>query len=327
MADDPLLNLRRFAMIHSFLKAAVDALDDPVFTQVGAREPIDTDDSGRPRAPDALVRRVGRLQPQEGARLVSSSCVAAVNLGCAYEHAFKLINHIETGKDMSLRPEEGKRLDRLYDELPDSVRSELDAVYQDVKSHEFEIEEAFGAQPGTFTDYREGAGSSAFGRQLNYWQSNDLLRGTHEKYADPDVPFHARILIPLRSVEIVDRILSDVLAPRLGLQYTRLTREVPLSEQPKVEWKDATLFVSLPDKRGRVISASWKPTVTSVVRIRRVGDEKWSIGFETPLNGCSFVGLEAGVEYDVKVTHKNAAGESEPVYVKVQPSSDRSSPA
>ena len=322
-----LLRLRRFAMVHSFLRAAVDALDDPVFTQIGLRESIGTDEAGKPLASDALARFMEQLQPSEGARLVSSSCVAAVNLGYAYEHAFKLINHIDTGEGMSMRPEEGEMLDRLYDELPDKARSELEAIYQDIKSHEFEIEEKFGDQPGTFTDDQEGAGSSAFRRQLNYWQSNGLLRGACEKYADADVPFHARILIPLRSAEIIDRILSDVLAPRLGLQYTRVTEEVPIPEQPKVEWKDATLSVSIPDKRGRVIGASWKPTVTSVVRIRPMGEEKWSVGFETPLNSCSFVGLEPGVEYDVKLTHKNAVGESEPVYMKMQSATDQSAQA
>ena len=172
-----------------------------------------------------------------------------------------------------------------------------------------------------------GSGSSPFRRQLNYWQSHSLLQRSHAKYADAAIPFRAHILIPLRSLEIVDRILSDVLAPRLGLQYTRMTGEVPLDEDPKVEWKDETFFVSLPDKRGRVMSARWKPTVTSVVRIRPVGEEKWSVGFETPLNGCSFVGLEPGVEYQVKLTHKNISGESEPAYMKVQTNPDSSSPA
>jgi hypothetical protein len=326
MAVD-LLSLRRFAMVHSFLRAAVDALDDPLFTQIGVRESIETDEAGKPLAPDALARFMGQLQPSEGARLVSSSCVAAVNLGYAYEHAFKLINHIDTGRGMSMRPDEREALDRLYDELSEKARSELEAIYQDIKSHEYEIEEKFGDSPNPFTDDQEGSGSPAFRRQLNYWQSNGLLQGAREKYADPDLPFHARILIPLRSVEIVDRILSDVLAPRLGLQYTRMSGEVPLPEQPKVEWKDATLFVSIPDKRGRVISASWKPTVTSVIRIRPVGEERWSVGFETPLNSCSFVGLEPGVEYDVKLTHKNAVGESEPAYMKMQSTPDHSAPA
>ena len=317
MAVD-LLRLRRFAMVHSFLRAAVDTLDEPVFSEIGVRDSIETDQAGKPLAPEALARLLGQLQPSEGAKLVSSSCVAAVNLGYAYEHAFKLIYHIDIGKGMSIRFQEKEMLDRLYDELPDKARSELEAIYRDVKSHEFEIEEKFGDPRDPLIDDREASGSLAFRRQLNYWQSHGLLRGASEKYAEPDVPFYARILIPLRSLEIVDRILSDVLAPRLGLQYTRLTGDAPLPEQPKVEWKDATLFVSIPDKRGRRISANWKPTVTSVVRIRPVGEERWSVGFETPLNSCSFVGLEPGVEYDVKLTHKNAVGESEPAYMKIK---------
>ena len=137
------LSLRRFAMVHSFLRAAVDALDDPVFMQIGARKPIDTDESGKPLAPNALTRLLGSLQPSEGARLVSSCCVAAANVGYAYEHAFKLANHLETGKNTSLPSKEQHRLDRLYDELPEKVRQELDAVYEHIESHEFDIEERF----------------------------------------------------------------------------------------------------------------------------------------------------------------------------------------
>ena len=314
-------------MVHSFLRAAVDALDDPVFTQVGVREPIDTEDSGIPVTPDTLVKLVGQLKPSEGARLISSSCVAAANLGHAYVHAFKLINYVETGYNLSMPSDEGEKLDRLFDKLPANTRSKLEAVYQNIKSHEFEMEEAFGEQPSSLADYEEGDGSSAFRRQLNYWQSNHLLQRAHEKYSEPGVPFCVRIIIPLRSVEVVDRILSDVLAPRLGLQYVRLTGQGKPQGQPKIEWKDATLIVTLPDNRGREISASWKPTVTSVVRIRPVGEQTWGVGFETPLNGCSFVGLEPGIEYEVKLTHKNEVGESEPAYMRVHSDPDHSPPA
>ena len=326
MAVD-LLRLRRFAMVHSFLRAAVDALDEPVFADVGVRDSIETDQAGRPLAPDALARLLGQLPPSEGAKLVSSSCVAAVNLGYAYEHAFKLIYHIDMRNGMSTGSQDVQTLDRLYDQLPVKARNELEAIYRDVESHEFEIEEKFGDPPDPLINDQDASGWQAFRRQLNYWQSNGLLQGAGEKYAEPNVPFHARILIPLRSLEIVDRILSDVLAPRLGLQYTRITGEMPLPDQPKVEWKDSTVFVSIPDKRGRMISASWKPTVTSVVRIRPVGEERWSVGFETPLNSCSFVGLEPGVEYDVKLTHRNAVGESEPAYMKIKSTPDHSASA
>ena len=320
------LSLRRFAMVHSFLRAAVDALDDPVLRETEARKAIDTDESGKPLAPNALAQAIGQLGLSEGARLVSSCCVAAANLGYAYEHAFRLVNYLETGKNTSLPSRERRRLDRLYDDLPDKVRRELDTVYESVESHEFDIQESFGEVADRSPDPPRGIGSSAFRRELNYWESQRLLQRSHAKYADADLPFQGHILIPLRSVEIVDRILASVLAPRLGLGYTRMTGEVALVDNPKVEWKDQMLVVSLPDKRGRVMEARWKPTIISVIRIRRVGEEKWSVGFETPLNGCSFVGLDPGVEYEVKVTHKNAVGEGEPAYLKVRPDGEGSPP-
>ena len=305
-------------MVHSFLRVAIDALDEPALEQIEARKAIDTDESGKPLAPNALVKAFGQLKPSEAAKLVSSCCVAASNLGYAYEHAFKLVNYLETGKNTSLPLGESRKLDRLYDKLPDKVRGELDTIYESVKSHEFDIQERFGNGDYPSSKSDRGTGKSKFRRQLNYWQSQRLLQQCHEKFANADLPFQGHILIPLRSAEIVDRILADVLAPRLGLKYTRMTGEVSLSENPKVEWKDEMLIVSLPDNKGRIMEAQWKPLVTSVIRIRRVGEEKWSVGFETPINGCSFVGLDPGVEYEVKLTHKNAIGEGEPAYKKVR---------
>ena len=72
------------------------------------------------------------------------------------------------------------------------------------------------------------------------------------------------------------------------------------------------ISVSLPDKLGRTLEARWNPTVTSVIRIREAGTVAWSPGFETPFNMCSFVDLQPDTEYDLQVTHKNDAGESEP---------------
>ena len=320
------LYLRRFAMVHSFLRAAIDALDDPVLELVDVRKAIDADESGKPLAPNALVQAIKQLKPSEGAKLVSSCCIAAANLGYAYEHAFKFLNYLETSKNTSLPSSEGHKLDRLYDELSEKLRTELDTVYGSVETHEFEIQECFGDVDYPPSEPDTDSGTSTFRHTLNYWQTQRLLQQSHEKYADADLPFQGQLLIPLRSAEIVDRILADVLAPRLGLKYTRMTGEIPLSENPKVEWKDEMLFVSLPDKKGRIMEAQWKPTVTSVIRIRRVGEENWSVGFETPINGCSFVSLDPGVEYEVKLTHKNAVGEGKPAYQKIRTGGE-SSPA
>lgn len=78
--------------------------------------------------------------------------------------------------------------------------------------------------------------------------------------------------------------------------------------EPSVQWREGEFKVSLPLQDG-VVDAKWRPGTTSVVRIRKSGTESRSPGFETPLNGCSFVGLEPNTDYEIQVTHKNAAGE------------------
>ena len=85
--------------------------------------------------------------------------------------------------------------------------------------------------------------------------------------------------------------------------------------EPSVEWTEGEFRVSLP-LQGRMIDAKWRPGTTTVVRIREAGTEAWSLGFETPLNGCSFVGLEPNTEYEIQVTHKNATGEGSPTSLK-----------
>lgn len=84
-----------------------------------------------------------------------------------------------------------------------------------------------------------------------------------------------------------------------------------METKPSVEWTDGEFIVSLP-LQGRVVDAKWRPETTTVVRIREAGTQDWSPGFETPLNGCNFVGLEPNTEYEIQVTHKNAVGEGPP---------------
>ena len=90
---------------------------------------------------------------------------------------------------------------------------------------------------------------------------------------------------------------------------------------PKIEWKDGEFQVSLPVQDGRV-EAKWRPGVTSVVRIREAGMDSWSPGFETPLNGCSFVGLNPNTGYEIQLTHKNSAGEGPAVIKRIKTGPD-----
>ena len=69
---------------------------------------------------------------------------------------------------------------------------------------------------------------------------------------------------------------------------------------------------------GEGVEAEWTPTLTYVVRIREADSGEWSVGFETPLTGCGFVGLKPGTEYEVEVRSKNEHGESDPVLARAR---------
>lgn len=318
MAVTP-LQLRRFAIVHSFLVAAADALDNPVFRVLRTHISPGKASTGKPLPPNELAKRMRRLAPDDSAKLVSLCCIASTSLGYAYEHAFRLLSDIEPDSRSRQPQGEGMGLDELYDVLPDQARGDLDTAYANVTSHEFEFQEGDGSR---FPNRGPGTGSTPFRQHLNYWQSAGLLRESHVQYASSDTTFFATLLMPFRSVEMVDRILAEVLAPRLGLKYARITNysppeSFPPGQGPKIEWTGETVQVSLPDRRGRVVEASWKPTATSIVRIRERGKEEWSLGFETPLNTCSFAGLKPGVSYDVEVTSRGGTGDERLIAKKV----------
>ncbi len=100
-----------------------------------------------------------------------------------------------------------------------------------------------------------------------------------------------------------------------------MTGERPALADPKVEWNEGEFKVSLP-VQGGMIDAKWCPAFTSVIRIREVGADAWSPGFETPLNACTFVGLRPDTEYEVQVTHKTSSGEGPPTSLRYKTGSD-----
>ena len=80
----------------------------------------------------------------------------------------------------------------------------------------------------------------------------------------------------------------------------------------------------LSGSEGVGVEAEWTPPITYVVRIREANNGNWSIGFETPLTGCSFLGLRPDTEYEVEVRSKNDQGESSPVLAKVRTNAEGS---
>ena len=93
-------------------------------------------------------------------------------------------------------------------------------------------------------------------------------------------------------------------------------------KKPPVLWNGATNTFSIflsglgEIKEKGTIEAEWSPRITYVVRVREVGTENWSIGFETPLTGCGFEDLKPNTEYELEIRSKNEQGKSKPALIK-----------
>lgn len=313
------LPLRSFSLVRSFLGAALDALGYPLFTETETSWRISTETDVKPLAAGELAQGFGELSVQDAASLISSSCVASANLQFGYEHAFKLVRFIETGEGFVTDSQGQINLLRMFDELQPKVREEIEKLHERLASRDYVIEGAFGEEDGMVVTVGGQNGSTGFRDSLVDWQGYGSLAGWHRQFEGARDPIRTRVTVPLRFVDLLDRVLSDILAPKMGISYISMTGPGAPIRPPELRWNEASIFVSLPDNRGRLLTANWKPSITSVVRIRSSGEERWSPGFETPINGCSFVGLEPGVEYEVNITHRNDAGEGDPAYMTVAP--------
>ena len=159
----------------------------------------------------------------EFAELLASCCVATTNLGYAYEHSFKLLCFLATRKNTGpgLRGGDRHKLGKLYDKLPETIRERLVGIYQSVRAHDIEFEEYFGNM-APVEDRESSPSPSELRWHLHYWDRENLLQGSRYKYVDVAATkkrVRIRILIPLRSVEFINRILSLEIAPRLSLEY------------------------------------------------------------------------------------------------------------
>ena len=301
-----------YEMAICFFHAARQNLD-PVLEAIDGYRELETQQDGRPASPDHIARRFSELP--SGVRLHHlGACLAATsNLGLAYVHSFRLLSFLTQGTDAL--PPNAKRpnLAKLYDALPSALRNKLSQIYEQTGSHDIELEMSAEPFPCDEPNDSVTSGGKGFRAQLAYWQSRGLLHEGHVTLTATGGPRVLRFFIPLRSVLILDSILADQVAPKLGFRYQRMNEQLSSrSENPQLKWDGSSIYVSLPDKLGRTLEAKWKPTVTSVVRIRESETESWSPGFETPFNWCTFLDLKPDTEYEVQLTHKNDVGESQP---------------
>ena len=306
-----------YEMVISFFEAARASLD-PVLQAIDGYRELQTEHDGRPAAPDHVVRKFAQLPDGMAARYVGACLCATTNLGFAYVHSFRLLSFLTQYKDALPANAAKPHLAKLFDALPITTQDALSNIYHQVGAHDFEMELSTGPLPKEDRNEDTSSGRD-FRSTLAYWQSRGMLHDSHFALSGASRASVIRILIPLRSVLLLDRILAEQIAPRLGREYRTMDQQMSSrTDNPQLTWDGEMISVSLPDKLGRTLEARWNPTVTSVVRIRESGTEAWSPGFETPFNKCSFVDLKPDTEYDVQVTHKNNVGESEPAITSIK---------
>ena len=297
-----------FELAISLFDLAKENLDQVLQEIDGYRE-LETDQHGRLGPSDHVIQRISDLS---GGGLVGTCLSATTNLGLAYVHSFRLLSFMTQDRDSLPTNASKPHLAKLFDALPAASQKAICEIYGQVKSHDFEVEVSAERLPRESQNSTRSGGKD-FRSTLAYWQSMGMLHESHLSLFGVGSASVLRILIPLRSLLVLDQIIASQIAPQLGHNHETIAQRMSShAKGPELKWDNGMIHVLLPKKLGRTLEAEWKPGVTSVVRIRESGDEEWSPGFETPFTMCTFVGLKPGTEYDLQVTNKNDAGESEP---------------
>ncbi len=297
-----------YEMAISFFEAARLGLD-PVLRDIDGYRELGLDNDGKPLPLEHVTHKFAQLSRGVFFRHVGACLAATTNLGLAYVHTLRLLSYLTQQKDALPRNVNKPNLPKMYDTLPDATQKELSGLFSEVDAHDFEMEVSTGSFPEENKDQAQ-IRVQDFRSKLTEWQSQGMLQDSHLTLIDSKV---IRVFIPLRAILVLDRILANQVAPILGVDYKIMDEQMSSrTENPQLKWDDGRITVSLPDKLGRTFEASWIPVVTSIVRIRESGSQVWSPGFETPFVGCTFVDLKPDTEYELQVTHKNEAGESEP---------------
>lgn len=305
-----------YEMTMSFFEVAKETLD-PVLQSIDGYRELSVDRNGRPAPPDHVARKLLELPPNEIVAHVGACLSATTSLGLAYVHSLRLLSLLTQNTD-SLPADAAKPdLANMFDALPARSRKALNEIHGKVASHDFELEIATEPLPEEAEETETLKGRD-FRSTLADWQAKKMLHESHLFRLGPGLGSAVRIFVPLRSLLMLDQIISDQIAPKLGRKHETIAQRMSNhAKGPELRWDEGMIHVSLPKRMGRTLEARWKPGVTTVVRIRRSGTATWTPGFETPFNTCSFVDLKPETEYEVQVTHKNEAGESEPAIASV----------
>lgn len=312
-----------FEMVTCFLKTACRSVD-PILHKLGGYEDLGTDDDGLPLAPDSFNKKFGQLSINELFNYVGSSIHATTNLGLAYSHSIHLLVLLtsQTTKPYTSMKSSGSPPKRIslvseYDKLSKQIRRDLININEQVKLHDFDVEVTTGKFENN-NGKRKYSGNDRFRDHLEYWNEYRLLQDSHMLFSHPHSSI-VRFMVPLRSILVLDRIIANLIAPKIGVNYRVMNEQLSkMTKSPKLDWDGEKVSATLPDKMDDWVEAQWTPSVTSVIRIRQSGTQEWSPGFETIFGHCSFIDLKPDTEYEMQVTHKNDAGESEPKVITVR---------
>ena len=297
-----------YEMVISFYGKARDSLQEILYAIDSFPTPA-ADAKSLPASPERVAEKFSQLPIDKAMKLIGMCLVSTTNLGLAYVHAFRILGMMDQKQDVLLR--ENPKLDivDIYESLAEDTKELLGATYKRIDTYDYEIE------IGTTSNFEKAIDEPLFVQDdfratLEYWQSKQLMQESHLTPNGGSLDSVLRMLIPRRSLLVLDQILAEQIAPKVG-QVHKTIGVTSSEENPVLEWDGETILVSLPMELGGAVAAKWSPKVTSVIRIRESNVADWSPGFEIPLNSCSFSGLKPDTDYDVQITHKNESGESE----------------
>ena len=291
-----------YLIANSFFSAAREGLD-PVFQKLEAYETCHTEDQVDSDSLAAISQKFQSLSYMDQVQIFGMCVRATTNLGLAYAHFMRLLTLLDTGVE-SLQAQAHPtvpELVSLFDDLPESIQRELNETYHSVGAYDFFVNVKFDPNStGNSEEFR--AKPSSFRQQLVEWQDGKLMQESHRLFAQ-SMEKDYRILVPLQSVFLLDRIIGRLVAPRMNIKYQEMDfRMSSHAGIPNISWNGKNFSISLSDKLGKTLQTEWEPEHTHVVRIREKGTEVWSPGFQTPFTMCEFTGLKPKTEYEAQIT-------------------------
>ena len=98
--------------------------------------------------------------------------------------------------------------------------------------------------------------------------------------------------------------------------------EKPLRWDKNEHALELALRMPVTIKRDELLDLKIRQISTFMARIRQLGERDWSVGFETPLKGCTFRRLKPNTEYEIELRAIVGDLEGEPALLTAQTNED-----